>query len=130
MDANFWKIKKVLITGHTGFKGGWMASLLSALGAKIYGYSNERKQSPNAYEDWANQYKSSDYEVIDDLANLTKLKSFKYRHIAIHPFVQNLANRLWPAIHLETINVAISFMKWNWKSGRRQQFRRIRSRPS
>ena len=99
MDANFWKIKKVLITGHTGFKGGWMASLLSALGAKIYGYSNERKQSPNAYEDWANQYKSSDYEVIDDLANLTKLKSFVHKinpdivfHFAAQPLVMESYN--------------------------------------
>lgn len=37
--ANFYKGKKVLITGHTGFKGSWMAIWLKMLGAKVYGYS-------------------------------------------------------------------------------------------
>lgn len=36
---NFWRNKKVFITGHTGFKGSWMCIMLNLLGAKIYGYS-------------------------------------------------------------------------------------------
>ena len=36
---NFWKNKKVFITGHTGFKGSWMCLMLNLFGAKIYGYS-------------------------------------------------------------------------------------------
>ena len=36
---DFWKNKKVFITGHTGFKGSWMCIMLNLLGAKIYGYS-------------------------------------------------------------------------------------------
>lgn len=35
----FWKNKKVLILGHTGFKGSWLTILLHHLGAKVYGYS-------------------------------------------------------------------------------------------
>ena len=35
----FWKDKKVLLTGHTGFKGAWMAFWLSKLGAKVTGIS-------------------------------------------------------------------------------------------
>jgi CDP-glucose 4,6-dehydratase len=35
----FWKNKKVLITGHTGFKGGWLTVILHLLGAKLYGYA-------------------------------------------------------------------------------------------
>jgi len=35
----FWKNKKVLIVGHTGFKGSWLTILLHYLGAKVYGYS-------------------------------------------------------------------------------------------
>lgn len=34
---NFWKDRKVLITGHTGFKGSWLALWLDALGARTYG---------------------------------------------------------------------------------------------
>jgi len=36
---NFWKNKKVLVTGHTGFKGSWLIIILNLLGAKVYGYS-------------------------------------------------------------------------------------------
>ena len=38
---NFWKGKKVLITGHTGFKGSWLAFWLRMLGAEVCGYSLE-----------------------------------------------------------------------------------------
>ena len=37
LNKNFWK--KVLITGHTGFKGGWLSVLLNLLNSNIYGYA-------------------------------------------------------------------------------------------
>ena len=39
IKKNFWRGKKVLITGHTGFKGGWLSLWLKILGAKVIGYS-------------------------------------------------------------------------------------------
>jgi len=39
MSNNFWKKKKVLITGHTGFKGRWLSLVLESLGANVYGIS-------------------------------------------------------------------------------------------
>ena len=39
MDLSFYKDKKVLITGHTGFKGSWMCKLLIMAGAKVTGYA-------------------------------------------------------------------------------------------
>jgi len=39
MDGNFWHGKKVLITGHTGFKGSWLSLWLQSLGASISGYA-------------------------------------------------------------------------------------------
>ncbi len=39
IESSFWKHKKVFVTGHTGFKGGWLALWLSVLGAKVYGYA-------------------------------------------------------------------------------------------
>ncbi len=36
---NFWKNKKVFLTGHTGFKGTWLSIFLNMLGANVYGYS-------------------------------------------------------------------------------------------
>ena len=42
----YYQNKKVLITGHTGFKGTWLASTLCVLGAKVYGLSlNNEKGS-------------------------------------------------------------------------------------
>jgi len=42
INSSFWKGKKVLITGHTGFKGAWLTMWLSQLGAKITGFSLEK----------------------------------------------------------------------------------------
>ena len=39
INNKFWKNKKVLITGHTGFKGGWLSVWMDLLGAKVSGYS-------------------------------------------------------------------------------------------
>ena len=41
ISKDFWKEKKVLITGHTGFKGSWLTILLNQLGADVYGISYE-----------------------------------------------------------------------------------------
>ena len=39
LNNKFWKNKKVLVTGHTGFKGGWLCMFLNNLGCKISGYA-------------------------------------------------------------------------------------------
>ena len=49
INSSFWKNKSVFITGHTGFKGGWLALWLSEMGAKVYGYSIEPPTTPNFY---------------------------------------------------------------------------------
>ena len=36
MNKNFWKNKKVFVTGHTGFKGSWLVLMLNQLGAKVF----------------------------------------------------------------------------------------------
>ena len=41
---NFFRNKKVLITGHTGFKGGWLSLFLKILGSEVFGISNMRKK--------------------------------------------------------------------------------------
>ena len=39
INKSFWKGKRVLITGHTGFKGGWLSIWIKNLGAQVIGYS-------------------------------------------------------------------------------------------
>lgn len=50
MNANFWKGRKVLITGNTGFKGGWLSLWLRALGAVPTGYSLAAPTTPSLFE--------------------------------------------------------------------------------
>lgn len=47
---NFYAGKRALVTGHTGFKGGWLSLWLSKLGAKVSGISLEAPTHPNFYE--------------------------------------------------------------------------------
>ncbi|WP_332445854.1 CDP-glucose 4,6-dehydratase [Sphaerochaeta sp.] len=49
IQTNFWKGKKVFITGHTGFKGAWLSIWLSSLGADVYGYALTPPTNPNIY---------------------------------------------------------------------------------
>lgn len=49
-DYSFYKGKKILITGHTGFKGSWMVNLLKMAGADITGYALDAPTSPSLYE--------------------------------------------------------------------------------
>ena len=50
LDLEFYKNKKVLITGHTGFKGAWLSRILYRAGAKVTGYSLKPPTVPNLYE--------------------------------------------------------------------------------
>ncbi len=49
MFSGFYKDKRVLVTGHTGFKGSWLSLWLSRLGAKVCGYSLAPDTTPNLF---------------------------------------------------------------------------------
>jgi CDP-glucose 4,6-dehydratase len=63
--------KRVLITGHTGFKGSWLALWLAQMGAKIIGYSLQPPTSPNHFQLLDIDINS----VIGDIRDADKLKS-------------------------------------------------------
>ena len=48
-DSAFWEGKRVLLTGHTGFKGAWLALWLRQLGAEIHGISLAPNTNPNLF---------------------------------------------------------------------------------
>ena len=50
INSNFWKEKKVFLTGHTGFKGGWLSLWLQNLGSILTGYSNNIPTEPSFYK--------------------------------------------------------------------------------
>lgn len=47
---DFWNGRKVLVTGHTGFKGSWMVTMLSALGSRVTGYALAPNTNPNLFD--------------------------------------------------------------------------------
>ena len=49
VTPGFWRGKRVFITGHTGFKGGWLAMWLKALGATVHGYALAAPTAPNLF---------------------------------------------------------------------------------
>ncbi|MBP7832487.1 MAG: CDP-glucose 4,6-dehydratase [Candidatus Levybacteria bacterium] len=90
---SFWKNKKVLVTGHTGFKGGWLSLWLKQLGADVIGLSLEPNTKPNLFE----EAKVADgmTSIIGDITDLkTVLNVFEKHnpeiifHLAAQPLVR------------------------------------------
>lgn len=48
-DPSFWSGRRVLVTGHTGFKGGWLCLMLDELGAEVYGIANGIPTDPSFF---------------------------------------------------------------------------------
>ncbi len=49
VNPNFWRGKRVFLTGHTGFKGGWLSLWLQSLGAEVHGLSLKPPTAPNLF---------------------------------------------------------------------------------
>ena len=50
MNRAFWRGRRVLVTGHTGFKGGWLSLWLQALGAKVSGFALPPPTEPSLFD--------------------------------------------------------------------------------
>lgn len=68
----FYKGKKVLITGHTGFKGSWLCNILLEMDAQVFGYSLEPPTKPSLYELCGLEERLSSF--IGDIRDLSHLK--------------------------------------------------------
>lgn len=84
-DLNFYKSKKVLITGHTGFKGSWMSVVLVNAGAEVIGYSSCSKTETRLFDicgvkDQITHIKGD----VRDLDNLMKVFDEYQPEIVIH----------------------------------------------
>jgi len=72
MFANVYKGKKVLVTGHTGFKGTWLTTWLLELGASVCGISKDIPTTPSMFTELNLESKIEHY--IEDVRNLSKIK--------------------------------------------------------
>ena len=94
LDLDFYRGKKVLVTGHTGFKGSWMCKILKNAGAQVTGYSLEAPTEPSLFE-YANIQNGMD-SVIADIRDFNALKACFDRvrpeiviHLAAQPIVRD-----------------------------------------
>lgn len=92
-DFTFYKGKKVLVTGHTGFKGSWMSYLLLSLGAEVTGFALEPPTEPSLFE--LCNLKDRMNSIIGDIRNLELLQKVFHDtqpeiviHMAAQPIVR------------------------------------------
>ncbi len=90
---NFYKGRKVFITGHTGFKGSWLSILLNWLGAEVHGYALDPNTNPSLFElAGIDQIVSStigdirDYNLLSE--TLKKVQPEVIIHMAAQPLVR------------------------------------------
>ena len=94
MNLDFYKGKRVFITGHTGFKGSWLCRILISAGAKVTGFSLEPPTSPNLFD--IADIKPHINSVIGDIRDFEALKKAYDEanpeivfHLAAQPIVRD-----------------------------------------
>lgn len=79
IHKDFWAGKRVLVTGHTGFKGGWLALWLASMGARVMGYALAPSTQPSLWQ-YSEGYSGLSSTIADvrDLATLSEtVKTFR-----------------------------------------------------
>ncbi|MFC4701024.1 CDP-glucose 4,6-dehydratase [Glaciecola siphonariae] len=80
VDSSFWRNKKVFVTGHTGFKGGWLSLWLQDMGAEVKGYSLDAPTHPSLFEE-----ASVADGMISEQGDIRDLESMRKSMIAFQP---------------------------------------------
>lgn len=80
LDLNFYRGKKVFVTGHTGFKGSWLCKLLVHLGATVIGYSLLPPTDPHLYG-----LSGIENDVISTIGDVRDLDSLKQAFLTHQP---------------------------------------------
>lgn len=98
MNTVFWKDKRVLLTGHTGFKGSWLSLWLQLLGAKVTGYALNPPTNPSLFD--VAKVGNGMESIIGDIRDTDRLQAVflnKNPEIVIHMAAQ-------PLVHNSYIN--------------------------
>jgi CDP-glucose 4,6-dehydratase len=96
VDASFWRDRRVFVTGHTGFKGGWLALWLQQMGAQVHGYALAPDTTPNLFEQArVAEGMDSQFADIRDLPALQAALKRAAPEIVIHMAAQPLVRRAY-----------------------------------
>lgn len=91
MSPAFWKGKRVLLTGHTGFKGSWLSLWLQSMGSEVIGYALAPPTNPSLFD--VAKVSHGMTSIIGDIRDLALLKKVFSEHrpeIVIHMAAQPL----------------------------------------
>jgi CDP-glucose 4,6-dehydratase len=94
VDPDFWSGRRVLLTGHTGFKGAWLALWLHALGAHVTGFADAVPTDPSLYE--LARVDGSVENVVGDIrdpAAVDRAVAAARPEVVIHMAAQSLVRR-------------------------------------
>jgi CDP-glucose 4,6-dehydratase len=84
-DAAFWKHKRVLLTGHTGFKGAWLRLMLEGFGAHVTGFALAPSSSPSLHVELGSSKGFSEHIAdISDAQALKRAISLSQPEIVLH----------------------------------------------
>lgn len=99
MNSDFWHNRSVFITGHTGFKGGWIALWLSHMGARVSGYSLNPPSSPNFFTEVQLESRMVNSTIADirDLGRLSDAIKSANPSVVIHMAAQPLVRESYNA---------------------------------
>ena len=94
-ERDFWSGRRVLVTGHTGFKGGWLCAWLEALGAEIHGFSLEPPTDPNLFTAAAIERGLASHTIGDvrDAVTIGRVVASVRPEIVFHLAAQSLVRR-------------------------------------
>lgn len=92
MTRGFWRGKRIFLTGHTGFKGGWLALWLTDMGAEVYGYALSPPTEPSFFKvcELQRRLEASTVADIRDATALTKSVQAAQPEIVLHLAAQSL----------------------------------------
>lgn len=94
IDHSFWRGRRVFVTGHTGFKGGWLSLWLQQLGARVTGYALDPPTEPSLFK--VAGVGAGMESIAGDIRDLERLASAMRAadpeiviHLAAQPLVRN-----------------------------------------
>lgn len=108
VNRSFWQDKRVFLTGHTGFKGGWLALWLADMGAEVHGYALSMPTEPNFFTvcKIQTQIKSNTLADIRNAAALIQAMQAAQPHIVLHLAAQSLVRYSYTApVETYAVNV-------------------------